>query len=314
MKFQITIGLILLSILGSKGQGTLLLQDGQKINFTKKKESGDKLILTDKKQKREINVNEVKGYFEDYEFIIYYKKPFNSTRNQYLRRTLEGKINLYQKTTTTKSYNGNGGYSYINSEEYYIEKGDRFELIFETGVVGQGKKQRIEILKSLVSDSDVTLNSISEDFKLTSENLINVIRNYNIQKYESKVTLDTSSLSTIVFYRVGKDIAKSISERIQYRNLSDDSISISIHNKSFILPSYEWQEVKIPVNELIKMCMGNTNSYCDLINAHNLFKIYIEVGHNKKSGEFYIKQTGYQEGISVLSRLEENRKWKRKKI
>jgi hypothetical protein len=188
-----TVALILLSaILEAHSQGSLTLENGQRIPYEKNKISTTAFKITrikeGKKSKETIPLDSIKFFIE--ETITYYKKPNPIkellSKYDFVKQEVSGKINLYQKTIT-RYVSGQYGGGVYTTEYLYFEKGDRYEYIIIQGTVFKNKKEKINVLRSLIDDDPEILAKLeSEDFKLRSENIHKLIKDYNYNSKKKK--------------------------------------------------------------------------------------------------------------------------------
>lgn len=290
--------LILILILGvvttnAFGQGYIVLKDSQTLKYDKFKARKDNLLVdvAGKKEKQEIDINKVAGYYLTGEYILYYLKPdldsSYSIDYQFIEKELSGNINLYRKTVSTYSKYGGSSNTY-----YYIEKSDRFENALTTNTIGQNKKRKIETLKSFVSDNPEILNSLGDDFKLNPENLISTIRKYNLAAYENRRHLQDTTVNTkLILYRRNKGKV-------------NEELSVSINDNTLFIKPNDFLEIKISDHDITKICIGGENPFCELIEGSPHFKIYYELRvdsnsnytlekKTKKEADFYLKEINY---------------------
>lgn len=287
--------LILILILGvttihSFGQGYIILKDNQRLKYDKFKTRKDNLLveIPGKKEKQEIEINKVIGYYLTDEYIPYYLKPAldssYSIDYQFIRKELSGNINLYMKTVSTYSQYGGSSNTY-----YYIEKSNRFENVLITNAIAQNKKLKIETLKSFMSDNPEILNSLGDNFKLNPVNLINTIKKYNLAAYENRSLQDTTVHAKLILYRRNK-------------GNTNEKVSISINDNTLFIGPNDFLEIKI--NNITKICIGGENQFCELIEGSPYFKVYYEIRvdsnsndiierKTKKEADFYLKEINY---------------------
>lgn len=293
--------LILLLFLGvvttnTFGQGYIILKDSQRIKYDKFNTRKDNLLVdvTGKKEKQEVDINRVIGYYLTDEHILYYVKPVldssYSIDYQFIQKELSGDISLYVNTVSTYSK-----YGVNNNTYYYIEKSNRFENALTTNTIGQNKKQKIETLKSFVSDNPEILNSIGDDFKLNPENLISIIRKYNFSAYENRSPQDTNVNTKLILYRRNKGKA-------------NEELRISINDSTLFIEPNDFHEIKI--SNLTKVCIGGEKQFCELIEGSPYFKVYYELRvdsnsnytlerKTKKEADFYLKEINYYKEKAV---------------
>lgn len=319
MRLILTVTICLIDFYLLFSQGGIILTNGTKIDFTKFKSSGNQLTIHNGKEKTLVDLIQVKGYYNNWENIFYFNKPVlplkNFPQNDYHFITLvtEGKINLYKKISITTVPGATHQYQMIYEDtDYYIEKGDRLEFILEPHLVNN-KTKNLSILNSFISDNQNILNSLNDEFKLNSKSLINTIRNYNLQEFDSVNSINRNSDSTkLLFYRAGKNITTNLVERTRYNQLSDDDITIHIFNKVYTIKMYDWLETIIPSNQLVKVCFGENKSFCELISGNNFFTLHFEISLTKDS-EYLLERKTLEDYQIILTRLQDyNRKYRTK--
>lgn len=286
--------LLLLLTIQASGQGYIVLKDGQRIKYKKFKTRDNDLVVdvVDQKTKQQFNLATVLGYYTIEGQLFYWTKPELidvASNYQLIKREMTGKINLYMKTVNWHYYSPNGSGGSTSYDYYYIEKSNRFETAFVNGHIWQNKKEKIQILKDLVSDHPQVLAQIDDEFKLTVDHLKKVVREYNLAMFTQVIPKDTSRYNYLIVYaRPQKPTA--------------DSIPLSINGDLFSLGINEFLKLKIYTDMYTKICVGKDYEWCDLIEGSTYVKTYLEVDVDKKLGyslkpvskdeaEFYIKQS-----------------------
>jgi hypothetical protein len=280
-----------INLSSSHGKGYIILMDKQKIMYDKFKSEKDALLVTssEKNEKQRIDIKDVLGYYDQAEGILYYLKPVEASSYgidyQFIERTISGKINLYKQIVET--YSQYGG---TNTIYYYIEKSDRFEGIFTPYAIGQNKKGRTEILKSFVSDRPEILKMIGEDFKLNSDNLLGIIKKYNLLTYEYDSAHKGSELGEVIIYRSAK-------------NKASDLIRVEIDGEELVLNSNDdFISIKCKTNVNSRICFDSTDQFCHLVEAIPYFTSYYKLIRDKKS--FYsLERSDKKEADSNLETI-----------
>ncbi len=319
MRLTFTLIFITLQLI-AHGQGYFILNDGQKIRFNKFSESQSSVLLKEpgKKEKTEIKIADVRGYFSDYEETLYYAKPEvdgSSKTYQFVTRALVGKINLYEKIVIypgAPSAPGSPPIPPTTINYFFIEKSGRFEPIFESHSLFQNKKKEIDLLKLFVADDSQSLKTIDDNFKLNKESLKEVIRAYNLASHTKEEEKgDGKNFGTAIFFRTGKDLATNLADRIKYGKASDNDIRISVCDSTYTLKDYGWIEVQPPAEKLVKVCLGDTNPHCEIISANPYFPIRFEVRQDKNSKLITLESKDFEANLTI-EKLKDHRPKKRK--
>jgi len=275
----------------SSAQGYIILSNNQKIRYDKLKELDHSLLvdlygMKGKSGKREIPIDSVLGFYAETDEVLYYRKPSLDSLSkpyQFMKRHRPGRISLYEETIVTRTPYGD---SY--SSCYYMEKGDRFEKGLSTILLGAKNREKLENLKSLVSDKPEILKLIDENFKLDTKNLTAIVTKYNLEFFEMPNTPnDTSRTAELIIYK---------------RNTSNPvkKITVEVNGQSVTWPSTNLLVLKVDPGTINKVCFGKT---CDLLEASPYFKTYyaLDVDDNlvfsldrktKKEATAQIKQIG----------------------
>src|SRR5258706_3709626 len=122
------------------GQGYVIMNNSQKIKFNRINEESASVKIKEpgKKEKTEIRIGDMIGYFFDYEEQIYYPKEVTDSTSkkeyQFLRRIMSGKINLYEKAVESSAYIPTPQVHgvmrvWVTTIKTFIEKSGRLEQI-----------------------------------------------------------------------------------------------------------------------------------------------------------------------------------------
>jgi hypothetical protein len=290
------------------GQGYLILKDNRKIKFDKFKIEKDYLVVNvfGEKKKQQIPGVDVVGCYYQNDNMFYYCKPIlDSTlfeRYQFIQKKIPGRINLYEKIITTYiSPNSSGTLAHVESSSYYyIEKSDKFEVILRPRSLGRKKVENIEILKSLVSDSPEILNSIGNDYKLNSKNLVKTIKQYNLLMLEQNLFQDTLNQCEIVFFK-------------RRNGHINKDIEVFINDVPVIAKTGDYFSIKLGHGEVRKVCFDAEGKNCELLEGIPYFKTYYEIGfefdsdlflkaRTKEHADFYMKMIDYHNGKKGINR------------
>jgi hypothetical protein len=299
------------------GQGSIILNNGQEVNFTKFKEFDTYLLVSAGKEKIKLDAQKIKGYFNDFESLFFYRMPntnpklllINPNTYQFMVRVVNGKINLYKKEEISQRT------SAVSStyNVYYIEKNDECEFIYQTqGNLLSGRNEKMQILKSFMSDNAYISQLLDSEFKLTEENLIKIIKEYNLLEFKptNPTIIDSAKVK---LYRLGVDLTHNLEDRVKYGKLSKEPIQIFINQKNYMLDNYHWMEITVPAEELIKVCFGEVDKNCELLYAHRYFTNYLELALDKKSNLYSVDVKSETEAQSMIEDLNDYNKRNSKK-
>jgi hypothetical protein len=164
--------------------GTITLENGKRIPYEKFKRRANSFqiynVTDGKKLKVTIPTDSIKYYQEA--TTTYYKKPNildESYKHTFIKREVVGKINVYYKKVEYYVSGQYGGH-FVSNDYIYLEKGERYELLFIPNSIIKNKKEKIKILKSFIEDDNEILAKVeSDDFKVRAEDVIQIIKEYN---------------------------------------------------------------------------------------------------------------------------------------
>ncbi|HEY3405569.1 MAG TPA: hypothetical protein VGK59_19435 [Ohtaekwangia sp.] len=258
----------------TNGQGYIILINNQKIEYDKFK-SFDTSLLIDvpgkkgKENKRRIDIDSVFAYYGERSNWLEYKKPAeDSTASipyQFIARYVSGKINLYRYYFISRN-----AYTSVAVTQYFIEKEDKFERAYTANTVRHGKEKTLENLKRLVSDNPDILKTIDDEFNLNEENLLDVVRRYNLAAFEYPAEADTTSYAEVVIYK-------------RLKSTTDKGIKVQVNGKDVAWPSTNFLTLKVPLKALSKVCIGG-NKWCELIEGLSLVETYYKIVPDTKTG------------------------------
>ena len=116
----------------------------------------------------------------------------------------------------------------------------------------------------------------SDEFKANYQNVLNLIREYNVHAYENVKITPESKLYDAILLR-------------GYSNQTDKMVAkIEIEDQKFSLKNMDYQRIKLLDEKPMKICVSNgKNDMCDLIKGSKYMIKYIEI-IVKKNGEIDI--------------------------
>ncbi len=269
MKTIISLLILITFFNNIQSQSFVLQNNEEKIEFQKLNFKKDSLKLTiSENKKTNISYKDIKGYYSLTKNTFYYKK------HVFLERAFEGDIQIYKKTETV--YNGN-----MPSKVtlWFAEKGDDFVNIFtKEGFFQTKNKEKIEKIKFILSDDSIATNILEDhNFKYKQQELIKIIKNYNLRKHKNNG--DKNSIKgRVTFFRDNKSQNKAI-------------VNFMVGDKSYSLDKNEKIEIDLPVNQNIMVCIKNESiNICELINPSSNFKKCYEIDFRKNKEGFILKK------------------------
>ncbi|MFN7493049.1 MAG: hypothetical protein ACK5RG_09055 [Cyclobacteriaceae bacterium] len=194
----------------------------------------------------------------------FYFKPINEdSKYDAIPRIIEGKINVYEKTTTIRT-----PYGSASSSDYFLEKDGVYKFTYTTELI-RDRKESLQILKSFVSDNLLIAERLdSENFKLNTESLLEIVMVYNLSAF-TKGSEKNIKKSTVFFYSKMK---KSTNEDLKL--IVNDSLE-------YVIPAKRTIAVSIPFSHLSKICIKSSlQSECKLISSSPHYIMYYEVDFN----------------------------------
>jgi len=268
-KMRYAIALIFLSHF-CFSQNILIKENGEQIQFKKIKFYSTVVeIVTNNKDKIDIDVTDITAFYDGKDETMYYSKrglpdPETSVRSNYefLEMITEGKISLYKKVVRISSYNNKGG----PSDYYYAEKGMQFKNVFRAEVFRKNKDE-LKVLKSLLEDDPELLKKLDdENFKFDEKKLISLIKEYNVR---NMVKADT-----------GRDQTHSeFNFHIQEEASMKQAVSI-IFNDTLVHKLNPGHPVPVKLSKTFpsKVCLIlETESVCEVLNPMSIPGMYYEI-------------------------------------
>lgn len=269
-----------------QSQSFALKNNQEKIEFQKLNFKQDSLKLTiSKNRKISINYNDIKGYYSVSKNTFYHKKTafiegafkgdiMLHKKDAFLERVSEGEIKLYKKIITMHNGNMTNDVTF-----WFAEKGNIFiNLYIREGFFQTKSKEKINTIKSMLSNDSISTSILeNHNFKYKLQELIKIIKDYNLRQHKNKESKN-SIKSKVVFFRDNRSQNKA-------------TVNFTIGDKKYYLDKNEKIEIDLPVNENILVCINNESiNVCELINPSSNFKKCYEIDFRKNKKGFIVKK------------------------
>jgi len=140
------------------------------------------------KTQKPILLSEIKEYYLSKEGVIYrkvYKRPNKPRSAEFLRVIENGKINLYEETTTTVSKDAAFGASASSSNKWYISKGSDTVKVLKNSDISlatlffKSKEKRKNDFAEMIMDNKEVYDKYLADDKFSFEQIRALVHLYN---------------------------------------------------------------------------------------------------------------------------------------
>jgi len=264
----------IVSLFNLNAQSFLVLNNGEKIDYRKYKIKGKDNAIEIKKPKPAIikidDVDYIVTSTGDIRFIrpVVDSDLFNIDY-ALMEKIIDGKISILIYSTATIFYSDPGGINtYSNSKTYqFIEKEGKFIQVFASGLMENKKKDNQNTFRRYFSDDEEILNRLnSNDFVANYNNMLDLIRDYNVHAYEkSPMSKETNLYDAILFRGFSNQSDKLVAE-------------VEIEDQNFLLANMAYRRIKLLDANPMKICINNgKNEFCDLIVGSKYMIKYIEI-------------------------------------
>lgn len=284
-------------------QTFVLLKSGEKIEYKKYKiKSKDHLIEINKPKPFVVDLAEI-NYLVNKKGEIKYIKERNveevgqenilfASKYTEMEKVIEGKISIFKYVVNKSSTNPYGAGDHTVTY-FYMEMGDKFDKIFNPNLLESGKKHNLKTFQEYFSDDAEILKTLnSNSFKANSTNILELIRKYNINAFQSVSPESESELYDVILFRgyTGQD--------------KELTAEIDVAGKKITLANMNYKRIKLPERNPVKICISNgTNKMCDLISGSKCVLKNYEI-QLKPNGDIYIEvknKKEYQRYIHALN-------------
>ena len=284
----ILLGLILsFNTFAQYSQDYIVLNTGKKINYKKFKRTNEflEVKVPNSKDTEYIDINDVLGYYSNENNIMYFKeKNFSKKKSgdlpyDFYRLITDGEIKVFEHEEYISTYSPNGTNVTRTLIHYYAKKNNDFLEVSKSINKQKNRTLHYKNLISLINDnSDLVLKISDLSFKYDNENVLDIIEEYNVNKYKPSTKSDSDS-TKIVFYR---DSFKS-----------KDDLRISLEDGRIInLPVNTIESLKMPNESLTKICFSTDDrELCKLIKPNKYFEKYYKVDLDKKGNLTVINES-----------------------
>jgi hypothetical protein len=288
--------LLLLISFQSHSQGFVILQNGEKVKFKKYWINSEQNAIDIKKPlKQSIKISEINYILSYNEVVTYIKevsnqnsqseKPYDQEYNVF-RKLIEGKISIYWYEVYNNSQYG--GYTRIY---YFLEKGDVFEPIFESELFENKKEANKNDFVNYFDDEIIKRKLNSDSFKANTKNILDLIREYNLNAFSDNSSPELIEPCNVIFYRGFSFQSK------------ENLVEINIGKKDFTIPGESYKVVKVSNDKPTKICISNEDTaFCDIIRGYSHSVRYYEI-ISKKSGEIKLELRDKKEYVQYLLSL-----------
>lgn len=248
-------------------QDSLVLVNGHRIAFTKMKEFPNRIeILTREGELREFSPDSILGISEPDKRKQFYLKlnpdeddPYNYL---FVQRLVSGTVSLYEKTK--------------GADAIYLEKNNRFEMVFDPIERGEEKLARFEVFKSFFEDDMESMSYIeSPSFVYKFKEIMVVLEHYNPRNLEVRIPRDEHVRGKIYLYRTKFQKTKS-GLKIKYFDGAHD-----LYIEDFI-------QLEAPVNYPSQITVYDDFYKTDILISGDLEDQFYEVLYDKKSNGFIL--------------------------
>lgn len=238
--------------------------------------------------KKEFPTNEVDGIIYGKKGKVKYFRNLNATDDKptSIDKIAGGAINLYLFTFRTAGQYG------TTISELYFEKGDFFGMAPSSGSLFEGKagrQEKIEWLKRLMSNQVAIVDELSDpEFKPKFDNLVSLVKKYNLLEYSSKIEADSTTLANCIFYlKRGNEIGTLT---------VNDSFNQKITSKT---PSVaKASHVK---NSKVCVKMGDSN-FCTIFKVTPHFVNYFELSIEDNQLQIELKHSNVAQSQMLYNR------------
>ncbi len=272
-----------------QAQDSLLLVNGRRIAYEKLEELGDSIeVMTLDQKVLYFDPDSVKGYSEIVNERRFFCKPNPDTANfqtyVFVERLVSGKLSLYEKTR--------------GQDAIYLEKGERFEKIFDPIESYQEKQDRIEVFTSFIDDDDESLSYVQNpNFIFKFKEIMLVLEHYNQRNFEVTKPNPEDLRGTVYLYRTKFQKTKS-------------GIKIKFFDGVHDLYIEDFIQLDVPIDYPSKMVIYDDYYKSEVSLSGTFEDQYYEVLYNKRANGFILKQkTGtelYMEFVKIREKVD---KW-----
>jgi hypothetical protein len=276
-----------------RAQLFLVLRNGTKVEFRDFANSTAEFVrIKTKEGKKEFKVEEVDCYYDlsfvptipikysQFESIHYFGITEKGNIIVSPPRLMEGAISIFRYFSSDRYH------TYVN---YEIEKNGKVESlnighnldVIRLGDVFSNKSKVIKQLQSYFEDApELQQELISDDFLYSEESVIDIIRKYNVLKFQ-KTSYKNAKMSSVFLYSRMKN---SVNETLQL--ILNDSLEVTIPPRKMIA-------IQIATDALSKICVrslsSSTQENCLIVSGSPYFIKYYEVYYNLRKESLAIK-------------------------
>ncbi|WP_422361067.1 hypothetical protein [Reichenbachiella sp.] len=250
----------------SLAQDSLVLKTGQRIPYTRMSIYEDQVEIKHEETKEFhiFSCDDVYGYSEGMKERTYFIKsnPEEDNWGNFLtlKRVLVGKISLFESTG--------------NNQSLYAEKDGRFEKIFSVTESKSQKQQRLDVLKSFVSDDEESMAYISSSgFKFKWKEIEIVASYYNKRNHDERMPTEEDVMGWVYLYRT------------QFQK-TKDRIVIEMYGEDHDLYLEDYIILPMPIDYASKLSLRDSEIRSTHIMSGELEEQYFEVLYDSKSNTF----------------------------
>lgn len=254
-------------------QDSLVLKTGKRIPYTRISIYDDQVEIKHEETKdfHTFPCDEIYGYSEGMKERTYFIKP-NPEEDHWgnfltLKRVLVGKISLFESTG--------------NNQSLYAEKEGRFAKVFSVIESKSEKQQRLDVLKSFVSDDEESMAYISSSgFKFKWKEIETIVSYYNKRNHDERMPKAEDVMGWVYLYRTQFQKTK---ERIVIEMYGEDH---DLYLEDYII-------LPMPIDYASKLSLRDSEIRSTHIMSGELEEQYFEVLYDSKSNTFrFDKKTG----------------------
>jgi hypothetical protein len=241
-----------------------LILDNQQVIPIKKAKIKDGVVQykTTSGDKIKTPKEEVVGF---YEHGILKDAVYYVVEDQFLKRKVEGKINVYVKSVSTTEFTGLGGENDTTDKTFYIEKDGKVEVLLRPNDVWNSNKLYLPVMEEYVGDDPEALAEIKKPFYVHHEQFLNVIINYNIRNFESSPIPEDVKYGDVIIFRSNED-------------QNSDPLKVYANGQQYELNSGEKVTIKVRTDDFSKICFEQGFvKYCNIVIGLEDFSKYYMV-------------------------------------
>lgn len=273
MRFFVLISMLLLFHSNGIAQDSLVLKTGQRIPFSRMATLEDQVEIKHEQTEEfhTFSFKEVYGYSEGMKEKTYFFKPNPEPEDEedflMVQRLLVGNLSLFEGTG--------------NNQSLYMQKEGRMGKVF--GVTDSKYKQekQFKILKSFVSDDEVSVAYISSaGFKFKWKEIIKVAEYYNDRNFKERKPKAEDVFGWVYLYRT------------QFQK-TKERLVIRMHDEDHDLYLEDYIILNLPIDYASKLYLRDSEVSSTHVMSGELVEQYFEVLYDSKTNTFrFDKKTG----------------------